>query len=264
MILELSNTQDHLQCEYGTGYPLPLYYTETTQDTTTLKKLKPDYTGSESTTPFSQDSYEVIGRVKLPFFGPDLIEYGTKLYKASELLKKEARLPKTLKRSRIFEGPDGVKYKWILGPTESELVVDQGAADTLGRIPRIPVATFFPYEFNSASLEIKPEGILFTDLILLTFLYVEHKWKCARQTYVNNGAGNRRGRNKGSASSGGAYMAGYLAMDSGGYSGGGGDGGGYASGGGGCDGGGYGGGGCDGGGYGGGDGGGGGGGGGWC
>ncbi|KAJ4471132.1 hypothetical protein C8J55DRAFT_435669 [Lentinula edodes] len=73
-------------------------------------------------------------------------------------------------RHRIFTGPDGKEYKWVLGFYTPELILNDGSNTPVARFHR---RKFILWNTPPGYLEILPSGVDMIDTILITFIYIE-------------------------------------------------------------------------------------------
>ncbi|KAG2021255.1 hypothetical protein CC2G_006509 [Coprinopsis cinerea AmutBmut pab1-1] len=74
-------------------------------------------------------------------------------------------------RDRIFQGPDGTEYRWELGPFKSRLWLNDGSKTIVAKYHQDHYG--LTRDACSTSLEIFPIGEHITDLIIVTFVYIE-------------------------------------------------------------------------------------------
>ncbi|KAJ3805292.1 hypothetical protein F5876DRAFT_52093, partial [Lentinula aff. lateritia] len=71
---------------------------------------------------------------------------------------------------RVFTGPDGKEYKWVLGFYTPELILNDGSNTPVARFHR---RKFILWNTPPGYLEILPCGVDMIDTILITFIYIE-------------------------------------------------------------------------------------------
>ncbi|KAF9266001.1 hypothetical protein L218DRAFT_942779 [Marasmius fiardii PR-910] len=75
-------------------------------------------------------------------------------------------------RNRIFMGDDGREYKWVLGPRQPELQLNDETKTQVAKYHQRNVMGIFG-EKRPGVLEIFPEGESMMDTIMMTFVYIE-------------------------------------------------------------------------------------------
>ncbi|SJL09014.1 uncharacterized protein ARMOST_12390 [Armillaria ostoyae] len=117
-----------------------------------------------------KDRFAPLGYIDWKTFVSSVMRYNGTEVKATKYLKKHGW--GWYGRNRVFKGPDGKEYKWILRAS-SKLVLNDGSETLIAKFHTRKYGLFSPAEARPAYLEILPEGEHMVDVIFFTFIYVE-------------------------------------------------------------------------------------------
>ncbi|KAK0421530.1 hypothetical protein EV421DRAFT_1727059 [Armillaria borealis] len=142
--------------------------------TTTVSRIVP----SDYEPPRVEDNEEVdfkdrfapLGYIDWKTFVSSVMRYNGTEVKATKYLKKQGW--GWYGRNRVFKGPDGKEYKWILRASP-KLVLNDGSETLIAKFHTRNYGLFSPAKARPAYLEILPEGEHMVDVIFFTFIYVE-------------------------------------------------------------------------------------------
>ncbi|KAF8162634.1 hypothetical protein B0H34DRAFT_692229 [Crassisporium funariophilum] len=151
----------------------------------TIKRIRPSITpptaGTDNTL---RDHFAHLAEIEYHSFRNSRIRYAEVDVPVNEFFKKQGW--GWYGRNRVFKGPDGKEYTWHLTSRVSKLFTNDTA--------KTPIASFHRRRLGvltdprPASLEIFPAGEHMTDLIVVTFVYVE-KLRTDRETAVESSGG---------------------------------------------------------------------------
>jgi len=139
--------------------------------TSTISRVVPNNMSTD--TEDMRDKFAYLATVKHKAIASSTLRFGGNEVETKEYFRKEGWSAHG--RDRIFTGPDGHEYRWLLKSCFSELVANDEK--------RTPVAVFHRKnlgiigEARTASLEIFPVGEHIVDMILITFIHIEKKRK---------------------------------------------------------------------------------------
>ncbi|KAF8652784.1 hypothetical protein AX16_004176 [Volvariella volvacea WC 439] len=144
-----------------------------------------------------QDQFAHLAQVYFRQYGSDKIVMGGQKFYVSSFFRKEGL--SWGGRDRIFTGPDGKEYRWILGYWEPKLVLNDRSKAVVAVFHK-EVFGFF-HNPENVYLEIMPNGEHMIDLILITFIYIEELRKASDSSggvIVGGGGGGGGGGGDGS------------------------------------------------------------------
>ncbi|PBK89659.1 hypothetical protein ARMGADRAFT_970088 [Armillaria gallica] len=118
-----------------------------------------------------KDRFAPLGYIDWKVFASSVLRYNGTEVKATEYLKKQGW--GWYGRHRVFKGPDGKEYKWILGASVSKLVLNDGSETLIAKFHIRKYGVFNAAKARPAYLEILPEGEHMVDVIFFTFVYIE-------------------------------------------------------------------------------------------
>ncbi|KAK0186379.1 hypothetical protein F5146DRAFT_1227035 [Armillaria mellea] len=118
-----------------------------------------------------KDRFAPLGYIDWKVFVSSVLRYNGKEVKATGYLKKQGW--GFYGRNRVFNGPDGKEYKWILGASISKLVLNDKSETLIAKFHTRKFGLFSPGKARPAYLEILPEGEHMVDVIFFTFIYIE-------------------------------------------------------------------------------------------
>ncbi|ESK82737.1 hypothetical protein Moror_5671 [Moniliophthora roreri MCA 2997] len=117
----------------------------------------------------SEERFANLGRIDWRTLQSSTIQILDQQMETKDFFRSEGWSGK--KRNRIFTGPDGKEYKWILGSFTSKLVLNDGTETPVAKFHQSNMGLF--EKKRRGVLEIYPPGEHMVDLILVTFVYVE-------------------------------------------------------------------------------------------
>ncbi len=152
-----------------------------------------------------KDRFAPLGYIDWKVFASSVLRYNGTEVKATEYLKKQgwgwygrcaiecyfsvSYHTNCFVRHRVFKGPDGKGYKWILGASvskvsgyyhvifhtdiEIKLVLNDGSETLIAKFHIRNYGVFNRAKARPAYLEILPEGEHMVDVIFFTFVYIE-------------------------------------------------------------------------------------------
>ncbi|KAK0451407.1 uncharacterized protein EV420DRAFT_1311985 [Desarmillaria tabescens] len=118
-----------------------------------------------------RDRFAPLGYIDWKVFASSVMRYKGEEVKATTYLKKQGW--GSYGRNRVFKGPDGKEYKWILGSSIPELILNDGSKTLIARFHTRKLGVFSPANARPAYLEILPDGEHMVDVIFFTFIYIE-------------------------------------------------------------------------------------------
>ncbi|KAK0234910.1 hypothetical protein EDD85DRAFT_61092 [Armillaria nabsnona] len=118
-----------------------------------------------------KDRFAPLGYIDWKVFASSVLRFNGTEVKAIEYLKKQGW--GWYGRHRVFKGPDGKEYKWILGASVSKLVLNDGSETLIAKFHIRKYGVFNAAKARPAYLEILPEGEHMVDVIFFTFVYIE-------------------------------------------------------------------------------------------
>ncbi|KAG2106636.1 uncharacterized protein F5147DRAFT_229803 [Suillus discolor] len=110
------------------------------------------------------ESSEVLAKIEWHTFASSVIKYDGMDLLASQFIPNKG----ILGRRRVFRGPDGLLYKWKIGPRNCTLMLD---GKEVAR--HHPMDIGFNKPGHDAYLEVFSPVEHMLDLVVLTFIYVE-------------------------------------------------------------------------------------------
>lgn len=117
----------------------------------------------------SEQSSTELGRINWHSFGRSTrIIYNGKIMEVSKFMPREG----TWTRARCFVAPDGRSYRWKMGFTTSYLERIEDAGDHIV-VAKMRQAN--PFKKRKASLHIDSSASHFLDLLVITWVYIEHR-----------------------------------------------------------------------------------------
>ncbi|KAG5642050.1 hypothetical protein DXG03_003749 [Asterophora parasitica] len=163
------STRHHLNSIYSNEEGQALYKVETPSGiasrTSSISYVVPNEGGDKSMV----DRYAHLAQVDHNAVASSVLRFGGIQYETKDYFRKEGWGAQG--RNRIFTGPDGREYKWVLQSYDCNLFTNDDA--------KTPIAAYHQktYGFFSkahpASLEIFPGGEHMIKEILITFVYIE-------------------------------------------------------------------------------------------
>ncbi|KAK0461634.1 uncharacterized protein EV420DRAFT_1304852 [Desarmillaria tabescens] len=122
-----------------------------------------------------RDRFAPLGYIDWKMFASSVMRYKGEEVKATTYLKKQGWgwYGSYIDRHRVFKGPDGKEYKWILGFSIPELILNDGSETLIARFYTRKLGVFSPANARPAYLEILPDGEHMVDVIFFTFIYIE-------------------------------------------------------------------------------------------
>ncbi|KAK0199691.1 hypothetical protein DFS33DRAFT_1387997 [Desarmillaria ectypa] len=118
-----------------------------------------------------RDRFAPLGYIDWKIFVSSVMRYNGEEVKATKYFKKQGW--GCYGRHRVFKGPDGKEYKWILGVSVPKLVINDGSETLIAKFHTRKYGLFNPEGARPAYLEILPEGEHMADTIFFTFIYIE-------------------------------------------------------------------------------------------
>ncbi|KAF8652777.1 hypothetical protein AX16_004169 [Volvariella volvacea WC 439] len=122
----------------------------------------------DDTDPDWEDRFVHLARIDFVTFKPSRIAMGGQEVEVSSFFRKGDW--GWSGRDRIFNGPDGREYKWLLAPRK--LVVNDSTQAVVAKFHE-KLFNFINHSRETTYLEITPLGEHMVDIILVTFLYIE-------------------------------------------------------------------------------------------
>ncbi|KAF9021633.1 hypothetical protein BDZ89DRAFT_1071281 [Hymenopellis radicata] len=162
MNLYLSTSDTAINTLYSSSDGVPLYKTQTPMKlgsrTTTISRAVPsDIPTREGAEQTGEQRFALLAQIDWKLKGPTVLRFGGKEVEAKSYLIKDGAGWGWYCKNRIFTGPDGKEYKWILN-NESKLVTNDAA--------QTPVV-------RQAYMEVLPQAEHMLDIVLITYVYVE-------------------------------------------------------------------------------------------
>ncbi|KAK0186378.1 hypothetical protein F5146DRAFT_1161148 [Armillaria mellea] len=146
-----------------------------------------DLRGARSEEVDFQDRFVTLGYIDWKVFVSSVLRFNGTEVKATEYLRKQGW--GFYGRNRVFTGPDGKEYKWILGASISKLVLNDKSETLIAKYHTRKLGLFSPAKARPAYLEITPEGVHMVDDIFFTFIYIEKlRQEEERNTAASSGA----------------------------------------------------------------------------
>ncbi|EAU80774.1 hypothetical protein CC1G_04884 [Coprinopsis cinerea okayama7 len=136
----------------------------------TIDKIVPNDTpeGAQGE-PDMQDRFTRIGLVEFNTVTSSKITWENVIHDTSKFFRKESM--GWLGRDRIFTGPDGKEYRWLLRNSKPELVLNDDERTLVAKYHQKHHGVV--QDPRPASLEILPPGEHMVDLIIVTLVYIE-------------------------------------------------------------------------------------------
>ncbi|KAG2146829.1 hypothetical protein DEU56DRAFT_157553 [Suillus clintonianus] len=110
------------------------------------------------------ESSEILAKIEWHTFSSTVIKYNGMDLVTSQFIPTKG----ITGRRRVFQGPDGLSYKWKIGPGECVLML--GGTEVARHHP---LKFSFKKTGHEAYLEVFPPVEHMVDLVVLTFIYVE-------------------------------------------------------------------------------------------
>ncbi|KAF9463420.1 hypothetical protein BDZ94DRAFT_1258757 [Collybia nuda] len=136
-----------------------------------------------------RDRFGFLAQIEHKPFSSSVIKFGGIETEVKHYFRKEGW--SWYGRDRVFTGPDGKEYRWLLQSWSSKLVLNDAA--------RTRVAKFRTKSYgiigkaHPARLEIQPIGEAIMDTILVTFIHIEKTRKDKERASRNASAGGGGG-----------------------------------------------------------------------
>ncbi|TFK24651.1 hypothetical protein FA15DRAFT_669378 [Coprinopsis marcescibilis] len=137
-----------------------------------------------------QDQFSKIGEVKFHLLSSSKITIGTNNYTSSTLFRRSGINLLGLGSDRVFTGPDGREYRWVMRQRKSELYLGDG--NTLVAKYHFSHSGLIK-EARPSSLEITAQGEHMIDWIIVTFVYIEKLRKDRERRNRGHGGGGGGG-----------------------------------------------------------------------
>ncbi|KAG7086287.1 hypothetical protein E1B28_002251 [Marasmius oreades] len=177
--MNLTLSGNFLKCTYTDDNGRVVYKVHTSStypgNSTTISKVLPDDIprGASENGKGSGDRFAHLARIDWKVVYSTLVRGGEET-SAKTFFRREG-ISGALGRNRIFVGDDGREYRWLLGACTSELELNDEYKTPVAKFDRRNVGSVFGFgKKRPAVLKNFPAGEHMVDLIMLTFLYIEH------------------------------------------------------------------------------------------
>ncbi|KAF8901950.1 hypothetical protein CPB85DRAFT_106618 [Mucidula mucida] len=180
MNLYLSTSDTAINTLYTSSDGTVLYKTHTPtklsgKTTTTISRAVPSdipmREGESALEQIGEQRFALLAQIDWRLISPTIIRFGWGWYTKCVVHFRSMvfRVIKT-SRNRVFTGPDGKEYKWILH-NDSKLVTNDASQRPIAVYHRKHHGYFHPK--REAFLEVLPQAEHMLDIVLITYVFVE-------------------------------------------------------------------------------------------
>ncbi|KAF8914821.1 hypothetical protein CPB85DRAFT_1412059 [Mucidula mucida] len=187
MNLYLSTSDTAINTLYTSSDGTVLYKTHTPtklsgKTTTTISRAVPSdipmREGESALEQIGEQRFALLAQIDWRLISPTIIRFGGKEVEASSYLLKDGAGWGWYTKNRVFTGPDGKEYKWILHNDSKamklirkQLVTNDASQRPIAVYHRKHHGYFHPK--REAFLEVLPQAEHMLDIVLITYVFVE-------------------------------------------------------------------------------------------